>query len=246
MHRFYCPSQNISTDKIIISDKFSVHHLRDALRLKVGDEIIVFDDKGNEYSSIIEKLLSKTVMLEIKDKHKFIPASKLQITVACAIPKKSKMDDIIDKLTQLGVNRIIPLLTERVIVKLDKDKEVSRLARWRRIALSSAKQSQRNQLPIINSIRNIKEVLSDKLLKDFDLKLIPTLTGNRKPLKEIICKSKPKNILVLIGPEGDFTSAEIVLAIKAGCIPVSLGDLVLRVETAAIAVTSFIRLYENG
>jgi 16S rRNA (uracil1498-N3)-methyltransferase len=90
----------------------------------------------------------------------------------------------------------------------------------------------------------LKDVLSESA--DFDLKLIPTLAAKGKSLKDIFADSKPKNVLVLIGPEGDFTDEEIGLALKAGFIPVTLGDLVLRVETACLAVASFIRLYENS
>jgi len=241
MHRFFVSPQNIVNDKVIISDKNQAHHIRDVLRLRPTDEIILCDERGNEYKAIIGKISKESMEFEIKKRNKFIPGQKIKITVACAIPKKSKMDDIIDKLTQLGVDRIIPLKTERVIVKLDKKKEVLRLERWRKIALSSAKQSQRKQLPIIDSIRNIQEVLAE----DFDLKLIPTLTGKQKTLRDTIAESSPKSILILIGPEGDFTPQEVELAKKLGCIPVSLGDLVLRVETAAIAAVSYIRLYEK-
>lgn len=97
---------------------------------------------------------------------------------------------------------------------------------------------------VIESVKNLVEVLSSK--DEYDLKLIATLSGQRRILKELIAKSKPKNILILIGPEGDFTGREVRLARKAGCIPVSLGKLVLRVETAAVAIVSFIRLYEDS
>jgi 16S rRNA (uracil1498-N3)-methyltransferase len=152
------------------------------------------------------------------------------------------MDDIVDKLTQLGVERIIPLKTERVIIKLDKDKEVSRLARWRKLAQAAAEQSQRQNLPVIEPIKDLKEFLVQaKTL--YDLKLISTLMDSkRKSLKEIFKGLKPQKVLVLIGPEGDFSPEEVDLAKKSGCIPASLGDLVLRVETAAIAVVSYIRL----
>ena len=238
MHRFYCAIQNISQDKIIISDKLQIHHLKDVLRLKPGNEIIIFDDKGNEYRSIIEKLLPNAVTVMIKDRQKFVPALKPRITIACAVPKKSKMDDIVDKLTQLGVERIIPLETERVVIKLDKHKRILRQKRWEKIALSASQQSQRSAVPVIEPIKDIKEVLSK--LEDFDLKLIPTLTDERKSLKEILTQVNPKNILILIGPEGDFTLEEIDMASKVGCIPVSLGELVLRVDTAAIAVISIL------
>jgi 16S rRNA (uracil1498-N3)-methyltransferase len=241
MHRLFISSRHIIGDKAIVPDKDQTHHIRDVLRLRPGDEIILCDERGNEYKAIIGKISKESMEFKIKKRNKFIPGQKIKITLACAIPKKSKMDDIIDKLTQLGVDRIIPLKTERVIVKLDKKKEVLRLERWRKIALSSAKQSQRKQLPVIDSLKNIQEVLAE----DFDLKLIPTLTGKQRTLRDAIAESSPKSILILIGPEGDFTPEELELAKNSGCIPVSLGDLVLRVETAAIAVVSYIRLYEN-
>jgi len=242
MHRLYCLSQNISDNKIIIDNKEQVHHAKNVLRLAINEEVVIFDDKGNEYHSILEKSLPKTMVFKIKDKENFIlKSSKVKITVACAIPKGSRMDGIIDKLTQLGVERIIPLETERVIVKLDKHKKILRQERWKKIALNASLQSQRNTLPVVEPIENIEEVLSKSI--DYDLKLIPTLIGERETLKEVLVKNKAKNILILIGPEGDFTPEEIDLVKKAGFIPVSLGHLVLRVETAATAVTSFIRLY---
>lgn len=242
MQRFFVPSQNISADKIIISDKGHLRHMKGALRLKVNDRVIICDDKGNEYVAEIDKISHYSINLKIKQRPVVAPAQKLQITFACAIPKKSKFDDIIDKLTQLGVDRIIPLKTKRVIIKLDKQKEMARLSRWRKKALSAAEQSQRKNLPAIELPRDIEEVLSDS--SDYDLKIIPTLSGKRKTLRELFEKSCYKNILVLIGPEGDFTGQEVDLAKKAGCVPVSLGDLVLRVETAAIAVAAFISLNE--
>jgi 16S rRNA (uracil1498-N3)-methyltransferase len=242
MHRFYLPSQNISGDKIIISDKAQIHHLADVLRLKIAQRLIVFDEKGNEYKCAIKELLKDKAILELKEKISSFKKVEIKITVACAIPKRAKMDDIIDKLTQLGVTRIIPLLTERVIVKLDKHKRISRLTRWKKIAQNAAQQSQRSCVPVIEPISDIKEVSQ---ASDFDLKLIPTLIDERRPLKDVLLSSKPSNILVLIGPEGDFTPKEVKMAIKAGCVPVTLGELVLRVDTAAIAVASFIRLYAD-
>jgi len=244
MNRFYSDSGNISGDKIIISDKSQVHHIKDVLRLEAEEEVVVFDDKGREYISVIEKLLPKEVVIRIMKEKKIALAPKVRVTVACAIPKKSKMDDIIDKLTQLGVDRIIPLLTERVIVKLDKRKEILRKERWEKIALSSAKQSQRNIMPVVEPVRGIKEVLSAS--EEYDLKLIPTLFGERKSLREVLNKSSARNILFLIGPEGDFSEEEVELAKKAGFLAISLGDSVLRVETAALCVASFIRIHENG
>ncbi len=245
MHRLYCPGQKLSENKIIVCDKEKVHYLKNVLRLKVGDEMIIFNEKGSEYTAKIEKLSFRDIAFKIKKIKKIPPAQKCRVTVACAVPKKSKMEDITDKLTQLGVDRIIPLRTKRVIVKWDKNKAGRQLERLRRIALEASQQSSRNNLPKVDSLTGIKELLSVNL-ENFDLKLIPTLEGERKLLKDVFSQSKHHNILILIGPEGDFTPEEIALAEKKGFIPVSLGDLVLRVETAAIAVASFIRLYENS
>ena len=243
MQRFYSSSQNISADKIIISDKSQAHHIRDVLRLKIKDRVVIFDEQGNEYISVIENLSPQKIIFKIKEQHNSNPAAKSKITVACAIPKKCKIDDIIDKLTQLSVNRIIPLETARVVVKLDKQKKIARQERWEKIALNASQQSQRHSVPVIDSVKNIEEVIFHS--RDYDLKIIPTLIDERKSLQEVFKKSHPKNTLILIGPEGDFTPKEVNLAKRAGFIPVTLGDLVLRVETAAIAVVSFMRLHEN-
>ena len=239
MRRFYCPAVNISTNKIIINDINELHHIKDVLRLKTEDNLILFDDKGNEYGCSIKEITNNRIILTIKDR-RLPKIPKVKITVACAIPKKSKMDEIVDGLTQLGVDRIIPMQTERVIVKLDRNKMMTRCLRWNKIAQNASEQSQRNTLPMVDKIMDIRRILS--ISDNFDLKLILTLEGERKNIKEILAKANPKNILVLIGPEGDFTHPELDLAKKAGCAAVSLGDSVLRVETAAVAIVSVLRL----
>lgn len=243
MHRFFVSPKDILDDKIIISKTDEAHHLKDVLRLKVGDEVMVSDREGREYLTVIDNFLPQGVILKIKKRYESMLKKKFQVTLACALPKKSNMDDIVDKLTQLGVDKIVPLETERVVVKWDAKKKKLHKLRWEKIALNGSKQCQRGIPPVIEPVTQIKKFLSH--LEGFDLKLIPTLGGERKTLKEIFTGSKPKNILVLIGPEGDFTAEEVSLAKEEGCIPVSLGELVLRVETAAIAVASFIGLNEN-
>lgn len=238
MHRFCVPGE-ISGDSLAITDAAQLHHLRDVLRLKVGDEVIVFDAAGNEYSCLIQELPAKQAVLVVKAKIG-AQARVVRTTFACAIPKKG-MDEIIDNLTQLGVDGIIPMETERVIVRLDDSQKATRLGRWRRIAQSAAKQSQRSSIPLVQPIAGVASVLSGS--RDFDLRLIPTLAGERSPLREVLAGATARNILVLIGPEGDFTQQEVALALSAGFTPVSLGDLTLRVGTAATAVAACIRLW---
>jgi 16S rRNA (uracil1498-N3)-methyltransferase len=237
MNRFYI-DETIDGYIVPVSDPQQLHHLRDVLRLKVGDEVVVFDAAGNEFLSTIGSLDRKQAILAVKTRQPAHPR-KLKITIACAIPRKSRMDDIIDKLTQLGVDTIIPLDTERVIVKLEENK-AARLIRWKKIARSAAEQSQRNSLPLITPVMGIEEVLVGAA--DFDLKLIPTLTVESQSIKDVIAGSCPANIIALIGPEGDFTAQEIGRTLESGFIPVSLGNTTLRVETAAVAAASYLRL----
>jgi 16S rRNA (uracil1498-N3)-methyltransferase len=245
MHRFFIEKINVTDGYVILNDLAQLHHLKDVLRIRPGQRVAIFDHFGDEYLAEVVEIGTDAARLKIKEKR---PPNDLniEITVACAIPKKVKMDDIVDKLTQLGVACIIPLQTERVIVKLDKQKELQRFQRWEKIAISAVKQSQRSKLVLIKPISELKEVIAQS--RGFDLKLIPTLETQRKTLKEIFNSTalQFKKIIVLIGPEGDFTLQEIVLAKEAGFLPVSLGKQILRVDTAAIAVVSFIKLYAEN
>ncbi len=236
MHRFYV--DRVDGDKISIADAEQLHHLKDVLRLKVNEGVAVFDSEGNEYAGVIEGVNKKQAVIKVTASQ---PArrGKMKLTIACAIPKGGRMDDIIDQLTQLGVARVIPMATERVVVKLDEAGQEARLKRWRTIAQNAARQSQRNSIPLIGPVTDIASVISQS--QAFDLKLIPNLTGARKLIKNVLPAARPKNVVVLIGPEGDFTPEEVALALKAGFIPVSLGDTVLRVATAAVAVASYFK-----
>ncbi len=245
MHRLYYPVQNISGGSIILDNKEQVHHAKNVLRLKIGEEVVIFDDKGNEYRCILGEALPQGMIFKVKEKKRpFTKPRGAKITIACAIPKASHMDDIVDKLTQLGIDAIIPMETERVIVKLDKRKKILRQARWKKIILNASQQSQRSTLPVLEPIKDIKEVISKS--DEYDLKLIPTLAGERQALKDALAENKAKNILVFIGPEGDFTEEEVNSAKKSGFVPVSLGHLVLRVETAAVSVAAFLMLYHEN
>jgi 16S rRNA (uracil1498-N3)-methyltransferase len=160
------------------------------------------------------------------------------ITIACAIPKQTKMEDIVDKITQLGADRLIPLITERVIVKLDQHKKDLKLSRWQKIAIQASEQSGRKTLPVISPVMTFTEALSET--NGCRLKLIPTLEGRRKHIREIMRSETPGSVAAFIGPEGDFTPREVAAAQQHGFTPVSLGETVLRVDTATIALTTLL------
>jgi 16S rRNA (uracil1498-N3)-methyltransferase len=236
MHRFYI--EEVYGDEVVMAGD-QLHHLRDVLRLKIGDEVIIFDSQGKEYTGLVTGLDKRQASLKLIpiESH---PADKTRLTVACAVPRGKVMDDIVDYLTQLGVDNIIPVLTERVVVRLDEKTRETRRERWEKIALSAARQSRRNNIPRIEPVTKFEKVVS--LACNYELKLIPTLAGDTRHLKDTLSSIRPKSIFVLIGPEGDFTREEVQLALDNDFISISLGGTVLRVATAAIAVTGYIKL----
>ncbi|MDD5566140.1 MAG: RsmE family RNA methyltransferase [Candidatus Omnitrophica bacterium] len=238
MHSFFCPSQNISKRKAVITDANQLHHMRNVLRLKEQEVVLICDEKQNRYRAAIGKVSPSFIDLIILEKLVFNEAMSIAVTIACAIPKGPRMEAIVDSLVQLGVSRIVPLLTERVIVKLDDKKKMSRVLRWRKIATQACQQSKRSSPAIIDTIKELKFFLNEP--QSFDLRLIPTLGKNQASIPEIVKKGSFKDVVVLIGPEGDFSPNEVALAQSFGFIPVSLGRLVLRVDTAAIALAGYL------
>jgi 16S rRNA (uracil1498-N3)-methyltransferase len=243
MPHIYLACPQLIKEKIVIKDLKKIHYLKDVLRLKPQDKITLFDAQGIKYSCQIEEISKQEIILNI-DKKILAPNISPLITVAFALIKKAKiMDDLVDKLTQLGVYRIIPMVTKRTIVSWDDKKKFKQIERWQKVLISSSQQSKRNLLPLIDEIKIIDEVLKEEA----ELKIILTVSKKAMPLKEIFIKKPiPKEIIILTGPEGDFSPEEIRSAENEGFIPVSLGRLILRAETASLAVVSFIRLYADS
>ena len=247
MARIYWPKVFNIGQEINIDDRQQIHCLRDVLRLKLDDDIFVFDGHGKEYLCQIQELSRSSVRLTIKAEIRIKPRVKSYLAIACALTKqKGKFDDLVDKLSQLGVDKIIPMITERVIPHWDSEQKQRNRSRWHKIAKKACAQSGRNALPIIEPVREIDYILHNS--QSYDLKLIPTLMGSRQNLRQIINDSltSKKSILVLIGPEGDFSQEELNLAAKEKFIPVFLGEQTLCVDTAALTVASFLRLYESN
>jgi 16S rRNA (uracil1498-N3)-methyltransferase len=243
MARLYCPEESLHGKYIVIGEREQIHYLCDVLRLKIKDEVFVFDGRGNEYHCQIQKLSSREITLTKIEKIKMRLQWKTNLAIACALPKqKSRFDDLVDKLSQLGVDRIIPMITKRVIVRWDSNQKQRHRQRWCEIAKQACIQSGRNNLPIVEPVKEINQILTQ--VESYDSRLILTLLEKKRNLRDIVCEPLPKNVLILIGPEGDFTPQELTQAKTAGFIPVFLGDLVLRLDTAAIAVAAFFRLYE--
>ena len=235
--RFYVSPENISPSKntIEIKDKDEVHHIRDVMRLKRGTTVMVFDGAGKEYRGDIKEINKLSVIIDIKETLKPRTKDSFSVTLYQAIPKKSKMDFIIEKAVELGVKAIVPMITERTIPTL-KDGDIKKKARWQRLAKAASKQCGRSNLPSISDVLGFDGALAEA--KRSELVLFAALDDSAKLLSAILKECSPKTVSVFIGPEGDFTEKEISAARREGFSVCSLGSLVLRVETAAIYVLS--------
>jgi 16S rRNA (uracil1498-N3)-methyltransferase len=246
MYRFYCPDADFSKSTVVINDIQEIHHIKDVLRLKKGSLVQIFNAKSQQADAIIEQINGSAVHVRV-EKVKQNEEGTGKIILACAPPKKGKFEFIIEKCTELGVDDIIPLKTKRTEVIFKEDKMASKLSRFEAVAVNAAKQSKRTRVPHIHPQTAFLQVL--QTLAPNTLMIIPSLNGQQPHIVEVLNKYVPfggDSIVIFIGPEGDFTPDELELAVKYGCVPVSLGDTVLKVETAAIAAVALVKfLYRN-
>lgn len=216
-----------------------VNYILNVMRLKIGDEVIVLDSKSKEYESKIVSIDKDMILVDlIAEKH---PKSepKVKATIAQGIPKNPKMDLIVQKATELGALRIIPIKTERSIVKIPREKEESRVNRWQKIAKEAAEQSGRLIIPFVDQIVDIKDLFIQK--NDFDLCIMLWEMEKERTIKSVLKEHQDiKHLLVLIGPEGGFSHDEAALAKKEGFLSTTLGNRIVRTETAAISVLSMV------
>jgi 16S rRNA (uracil1498-N3)-methyltransferase len=262
MHRFYLPPESCRGPSLRLDGR-EAHHALHVLRLKRGDRITVLDGAGTVFLCDIENVAKDSLALAIKEKSS-TPALPCPITLLVAIPRGKIIEDIIEKSVELGVHRIVPLLTERVITHLDDSGAEAKRDKWQHVAIEAIKQCGAAWLPKIETPTTIAEVISQKpeagsesapgsspsafsvQPSAFDLSLIGSLQIDRRHPRECLQEFKakhghlPKSISVWIGPEGDFTPDELKTIQASGAQPISLGPLVLRVETAAIYCLSIL------
>ena len=233
MARFFIPPHLWKPDRMVL-DGGEAHHAVDVLRLKVGDRVTVFNGQGGEATAEIVSAGKQELQLKTVHTAKTPPLT-CEITLGQAIPKGKNMELIIEKATELGASRIVPLLSERTVVSMDSDDALKKKQKWQRVAIEACKQCGQNWLPTVGTPQTPKAFFEAK--HQFDLMLIASLQPDAKHIKEVLAESGgtgPKRVLVLVGPEGDFTPAEISLAKSHSCRPVTLGPIILRTETAAL------------
>mgnify|MGYP005851406699 CR=1 FL=1 len=236
MNRFYLAPDCWNAELPRLDPEES-HHAADVMRMDVGGRLVVFDGLGREAMASIEAVEREGISLRLgaPTKQDALPC---RIVLGQAVPKGKNMDLIIQKAVELGVSKIVPLLSERTVVRLEREDREKKRIKWREIAMGACKQCGQNFLPEIAQPVGLAEFFSGGDLPE--LLLVASLQPGARSFREILQSVRlerggnPRSVLILIGPEGDFTPAEIGLARSSGCLPVTLGPIILRSETAAI------------
>jgi 16S rRNA (uracil1498-N3)-methyltransferase len=240
--RAFCSPTTAEPAEITLSADES-HHLVAVNRARVGDTVVAFDGRGTEWICELASEKKNGAVLKVRFKQKIKPLA-YEITLGQALPKGPGMDAIVRKATEIGVARIVPLESERTQVHLDGDRSDRKIEKWQTAALEAAKQCGNAFLPEILPVQNAAAFLEAS--RGYELKLIASLQPDAKSLKTVLAAFKaaqgraPRKVLWLVGPEGDFTPAEMSLAKNAGFEPITLGPLVLRCETAAVYALSIV------
>ncbi len=242
MHRFYLPpaERDGATLRLAAGD---AHHARQVLRLRAGDEVTVLDGAGHEHRCVIEADGRREVVLRKVATRQHAPLP-WQVTLYAAVTKARSMDWAMQKASELGVARVVPVLTERSVPQFGSDEARGKTERWRDLAIEAIKQCGNPWLPRIEAPARFASVLAQA--EPVELALVGSLRPGRRhprePLEQFRARHGrgPATVAVWIGPEGDFTPAELDALEAAGAAPIALGPLVLRAETAALYCLAFL------
>ena len=239
MPKFFFHKNDISRGQVQLFGE-DEKHIKTVLRAREGEELTLCDGEGMDYQCRIASL-ERGVLLDILSKEVCETEPRTKITLYQGLPKADKMELIIQKCVELGVDRIVAVSTERAIVKLDK-KESKKLERWQKIAEAAAKQSGRGKIPEIGQqVLKFKEAVAEA--KELDGAIIPYEKEQETGIRQFVQGFQGESIGVFIGPEGGFAEEEIALAQENGITPITLGKRILRTETAGMT-TAAILLYE--
>ena len=242
MHRFYVAPEDWNPEAPSLSGS-EAHHAGHVLRMETGDKIVLFNGAGREITAEIVSSDSATIHLRKLHEAQTRPL-RCRITLGQAIPKGKNMDLIVQKAVEIGAAEIAPILSDRTVVRLDEENAASKQAKWQTGAIEAAKQCGQNWLPRVQTPQTLAQFFQEH--RRFDLQLIGSLQSDAVHLKKILAEysaehgDRPASVLMLVGPEGDFTPAELSLARSQGCRPITLGPIVLRVETASIYCLSIL------
>ena len=239
MHHFFVTPEQVREELIVIEGS-DVNHIKNVLRMKIGEELEISDGNNKKYLCEIETMSSDEVCAKIKEELKVDTELPSKIYLFQGLPKSDKMELIVQKAVELGVYEIIPVATKRAVVKLDDKKASKKIERWQAIAESGAKQSGRNVIPEVKKVMAFKEAV--QYAKALDVLLVPyELAEGMMETKTIISAIKPgQSVGFFIGPEGGFETSEVEYAIENGAKAITLGKRILRTETAGLTTLSIL------
>lgn len=241
MRRFFIDEHAISEDKAVISGNLFCHITR-VLRLKIGTRILLSDGIGRRHLGVIESIGKENLVVRLEESSTELerPSGPL-ITLYQALPKGSKMEFILQKCTELGVDAVFPFIAKRSIARLPENRETERLNRWQRIVREAARQSNRSTIPDLGSVMDFGDLLESA---DHSLKLLLWEQENTNRLKSVLGSvPHPETVAILVGPEGGLTQEEVTAATRAGFIPVTIGSRILRTETAGMALLAILQFF---
>ncbi len=242
MRRFYLPPQECKSDLLTLTGA-EARHAAAVIRLRPGEDAAILDGEGREYSCRVETVEQKRIQLRILQTS-LSPAPACPVTLVQAIPKGKTLESIIQKATELGVWRIIPLLSERVTTHLEGESVERKADKWRQTAVEAIKQCGQRWLPKVESPTTLPSLLARA--ETYDLALVGSLQNNARHPREYFLsyerehRRRPGSVVAWIGPEGDFSPGELAAIEKSGARPLTLGPLILRSETAALYTLSII------
>ena len=238
MYRFYVSADQLAEKEVFISGG-DVNHIKNVLRLEVGDWIVACDGNGTDYVSRIQSICSDEVVASIEKVQPTGTELPVRITLFQGMPKKDKLELIIQKAVELGACEIVPVMTKRTVVKLSEEKKINkRLERWQSIAYAAAKQCDRGIIPMVHKPVSYEEALA--MADQLDYNVIPyeLQTGMEEARKIVDQACKQRSLGIFIGPEGGFEEEEVSKALEAGAHAITLGRRILRTETAGLAILS--------
>jgi 16S rRNA (uracil1498-N3)-methyltransferase len=247
MHRFYLPPERCAGATLRLDGR-EAHHALHVLRLQHGELVAVLDGIGNEFMCTVENAARNAVTLSVSLKN-FVPAPPCSVTLLVGVPRGKIIESIIQKAVELGARRIVPILSDRVVTQLDDGDAEHKRSKWQTVAVEAIKQCGAVWLPKVEAPVTIGQFLARP--EKFDLSLVGSLQKERRHPREVLREFEaqhgrlPQSVGVWIGPEGDFTPDELQAIQASGAQPISLGRLVLRVETAAVYCLSVLNYELN-
>lgn len=246
MYRFYVSADQLAEKEVFISGG-DVNHIKNVLRLEVGDWIVACDGNGTDYVSRIQSICSDEVVASIEKVQPTGTELPVGITLFQGMPKKDKLELIIQKAVELGACEIVPVMTKRTVVKLSEEKKINkRLERWQSIAYAAAKQCDRGIIPTVHKPVSYEEALA--MADQLDYNVIPyeLQTGMEEARKIVDQACKQRSLGIFIGPEGGFEPEEVERAMTRNIHPMTLGKRILRTETAGMALLSILMFQMQG